>query len=155
MIKLVTVLFFTLTLNVSNASEVSRVGGIQKITCNNIYKKTREPISEHLCNSFKSSGLFDINKKYEKLLTNELDHSDINLSYKDVKFYTEEGVLFTGGNPSKFFKDSNIEFYFSDFVVKFEVEPVIVEEDITEVFEPNSLVLFLTVVLIMLIFRRK
>ena len=163
-LKTLTVLGTILAFTPSNATEIVRTGDIQEIKCENVKLRSGESLSDDLCNSFKNSGLAKLNRDYVKLLSSPDGTKPIKLKPNSVKFYTEDGKLFTTGNPHMFFKFTGKDYDYSQFVIKFDVpidppvDPILIDpQPPITVSEPAkySLLAFLCCVLVLISLRRK
>jgi hypothetical protein len=153
-IILYTVIVIALLLPTSLDASVIRIGSIEEITCNNIFKRDSGPVIYDYCRSLKNKGLAHLNHNYQKTLTNNNYFVPI-LGLFPVRFYTEDGLLFAGGYVNWFFKPGKINFTSGDFVVKFDVDvPDIIDvsnpnlpgdeeyDEVISVPEPSSLIIF-------------
>jgi len=148
-----TVIIIALLLPTSLDASVIRIGSIEEISCNNIFKRDSGPVIYDYCRSLKNKGLVYLNHNYKKTLTNNNKFVPF-LSLFPVRFYTEDGLLFAGGYANWFFKPGKINFSSADFVVKFDVDvPDIIDvsnpdlpgdedNEVISVPEPNTLMIF-------------
>lgn len=149
-------------------SSILKIGEMERIGCENIYKRDTGPITYDFCQSLKHSGLSKINYFYNKTITEQINPLPI-YNFLPVRFYTEDGLIFHGGFVHLYFKKNKVDFLQGDFIIKFDVDTDVpsipvsnpdeddldndLDNDYVNVPEPNTLFIFAFAVIILMTIR--